>query len=59
MNAVDSAEFTEWLAFWTVEAELQGTAQPEAQRAPTRDELTGKIHAWVAKHNAAVAARGG
>lgn len=49
--AVDSVEFSEWIAFWGMEAEAN--AQPgESTRTPTREELTAKIHAWRTKHNA-------
>jgi hypothetical protein len=43
---VNSAEFSEWIAFWTVEAEHQ---QPAAERPPTPDELTAKIHATFSR----------
>ena len=49
-------EFTEWIAFWSVEAELSGS-RPESEREPTREELGAKIEAWVARHNAAQKAK--
>jgi hypothetical protein len=38
---VDSAAFAEWIAYWNVKAELEGSVQPE----PSPAELGDKIRA--------------
>jgi hypothetical protein len=48
-RAVSSREFTEWIAFWKLEAERSGA---ESERPPTQEELGAKIQAWAAAHNA-------
>jgi hypothetical protein len=48
---VSSREFTEWFAFWKLEAEQSGA---ETDRQPTQEELGAKIQAWAAAHNARV-----
>ena len=45
---MDSAEFAEWVAFWSLEADVAAGGE----REPTQAELTAKITAWVASHNA-------
>lgn len=45
---ITSAEFTEWMAFYTLEAELSGAVEHE----PTPEELGGKLSAWAAMQNA-------
>lgn len=47
-----SDEFTEWVAFWGIEADAVS-----GEREPTRDELGQKIFAWAQKHNAAYYAK--
>lgn len=51
---MSSIEFTEWIAFWRLEAEQQG-AEPD--RLPTQDELGAKIAAFAARHNASQAGK--
>jgi hypothetical protein len=51
---VSSHEFTEWIAFWKLEAERSGA---ESERPPTQEELGAKIQAWAAGHNSRVAAQ--
>jgi hypothetical protein len=53
MAHVDSPEFVDWVAFWTIEAD----AASGEQEPPSREVLGTKIAAWAQKHNAAVAAR--
>jgi len=45
---VEGDEFGEWIAYWTIKAEIEGAVEPE----PTPDELGDKIAAWAAMHNA-------
>lgn len=50
---MDSPEFTEWIAFYVLEHEMNDT-----DREPTPDELMGKVRAFVAANNARHEARG-
>lgn len=52
-RSVSSVEFSEWIAFWTYEHELQAGEEAE----PDRDQLSAKIHGWAQRHNAAYAAQ--
>lgn len=50
---MDSYEFSEWLAYWSLTAEMSGLVD----HAPTPDEVGGRIAAAFALHNAKVAAK--
>jgi hypothetical protein len=49
---VDSREFSEWIAFYLLENEMN---DPEHEPAP--DELGEKLAAWAAMHNKRLEAR--
>jgi hypothetical protein len=55
MAWVDSSEFVDWVAFWTIEAEANATG--DDAEPPSREVLGTKIAAWATKHNATLAAR--
>lgn len=46
---VSSAEFSEWIAYYAIEAELNG-----AEHEPSPDELGSKLRGWAEGHNARV-----
>lgn len=48
-EAVSSVEFTEWMAFYRLEAELMGGG---AKDRPTEDETVARLRGWAAAHNA-------
>jgi hypothetical protein len=52
-NRIYSHEFSEWIAFYVTEAELQ-----DPERAPDPGESARRFHAAVLAHNASLAARG-
>jgi len=52
-RTVNSLEFTEWMAFYTVEAEMLGGIESE----PTPEELGMKLRAFADAQNARHAAR--
>lgn len=51
---VSSLEFAEWGAFYWLEAEESGLVE----REPTPEEVGDKLRAFVALHNAKLAAKG-
>lgn len=51
---IDSAEFAEWRAYYRL-LDAEQTQDPGEEPAP--DELSSKIHAWAASHNATKAAQ--
>lgn len=52
MREVDSAEFTDWLAFYEYEAELMGVGEKE-----TEEETVARLRGFAAAHNAKLAAK--
>lgn len=54
MQEVGSAEFSDWIGFYTIEAEQSG----ETEREPTPGERWESIKAWAVGHNARLAAQG-
>jgi hypothetical protein len=52
---VDSVEFSEWLQYWELSAEMSGLIE----RDPTPDEVGEKMAAAFALHNASLEAKAG